>query len=437
MPPSSAVVLAWRPGHSRLTAAATSTVADRICSNGRVKGDKQPLDGWLTVRLGALAAVATVLLGACQSTPTPGGPAALQPPTAGVKPLASLGPGEGQLNLVTIDGYADSSWALPFTSSTGCKITTKVVGTWDDIVTTMKDGGAAQWDLVSATGDAGLQLVYSGDVNPMNTALIPDFNNFQAVFKSPAYNTVNGIHYGISLQWGPNNILFNTKKFVNPPTSWNVIYDAANKGLITVPDNPMQIADAALYLSKTQPGLKITDPYELTQKQFDAAVNLLKDQRPLIKRYWALVSDEISMFQSGAVVVGTASYYQTAQLKAAGAPVADTIPSEGATAWGDSWMLAAKAPHPNCAYMWTAYVSTAKVQAQQALFFGETPVNTRACAEMEAMQSGSCAQYHAGETAAYFDSLKFWKTPIARCPDGTATCIPYDQWVTAWTTLKV
>ena len=39
-----------------------------------------------------------------------------------------------------------------------------------------------------------------------------------------------------------------------------MLYDPANKGIITVPDNPIQIADAALYLMKTQPSLKITDP---------------------------------------------------------------------------------------------------------------------------------------------------------------------------------
>ena len=399
-----------------------------------MKVDKRPLDG---VRLGAITAVVALALGACSPTPTSGGPTpGVQPPTAGVKLLTSVGTGEGSLNLVTTEGYTDSSWAVPFTTATGCKITPKYVGSFDEIVKTMKDGGSGQWDMVSAAGDAALALIYSGDVNPMNTTLIPDFTNFQPVFKAPAYNTINGVHYGISLQWSPNTLLFNTKKFVNPPTSWNVIYDTANKGLITVPDNPMQIADAALYLSKTEPALNIKDPYELNQKQFDAAIGLLKDQRPLIKRYWALVSEEISMFHNGEVVVGSASPYQTSELRKAAVPVADAIPSEGATAWGETWMLAAKAPHPNCAYLWTAYVSTPKVQAQQALFFGETPVNTKACAEMEALQSGSCAQYHAGEQPTYFDAIKFWKTPLQRCPDGTSTCVPYDQWVAAWTAVK-
>src|SRR6266700_2539798 len=78
-----------------------------------------------------------------------------------------------------------------------------------------------------------------------------------------------------------------TKKFPVAPTSWSVIYDPANKGLVTVPDNPIQIADAALYLMKTQPSLGIKDPYELSQKQFDATVALLKQQKPLIKKYLA------------------------------------------------------------------------------------------------------------------------------------------------------
>ena len=89
------------------------------------------------------------------------------------------------------------------------------------------------------------------------------------------------MHYGISLQWGPNTLLYNTKSVKPAPTSWAAIYSPKYKGPVTVPDNPIQIADAALYLSKTKPSLGITDPYELTEAQLDAAVKLLKQQRPL------------------------------------------------------------------------------------------------------------------------------------------------------------
>jgi putative spermidine/putrescine transport system substrate-binding protein len=387
------------------------------------------------MQLVTTAAAALMVVTACGSTST-AGVTTQQPPTANMKPQTTIGTGEGALNLIAWEGYVDPSWKDQFQKDTGCMVNAKYAGSSDEMVTLMADGGGGQWDMVSASGDADLRLIYGGDVKPMNPGLIPDFNNFQTYFQTPPYNTINGIHYGISLQWGPNTLLYNKAKFTTAPTSWSVLYDPQYKGLVTVPNNPIQIADAALYLSKKNPSLKITDPYELTQPQFDATVALLKQQRPLIKKYWDLASDEISLFENGDAMVGAAWPYQTNTLQADGkVQVADTIPSEGATGWGDTWMLATKAPHPNCAYLWTKYVSTAHVQAQQAISFGETPVNTKACAEMESLQAGSCAQYHADAPGSYFQTIKFWKTPIATCPDGSQSCVPYAQWVTAWTSI--
>jgi putative spermidine/putrescine transport system substrate-binding protein len=213
-----------------------------------------------------------------------------------------------------------------------------------------------------------------------------------------------------------------------------VIYDPKYKGKITIPDNPIQIADAALYLSKTQPNLGITDPYELMQPQFQAAVDLLKQQRPLIRKYWGLASQEISMFTNGEAIIGASWPYQESQLKGAKVPVASVIPQEGATGWADTWMFATKAPHPNCAYLWLKYISTPKVQAQQAVTYGETPDNSLACPIMDQIQKGACAQYHANAPASYFSSISLWKTPLATCDNGKPDCVPYSQWQQAWTT---
>ena len=384
----------------------------------------------------AIAAASVMAMTACGSTSTSGF-TTKQPPTAGMKPPTSVAAtGEGALNLIDWGGYVQSLWQAPFEQQTGCKITYKDAGSSDEMVTLMANGGGGQWDMVSSSGDADLRLIYNGSLKPMNMSLIPDWQNFQTYFKSPPFNTINNVHYGVSLQWGPNTLLYNTKKFVNPPTSWSVLYDPQYSGLVTIPDNPIQIADAALYLSKKNPSLHITDPYELTQAQFDATVNLLKQQRPLVKTYWSAVADEETAFKSGDVVVGAAWPIMTTDLKAANAPVNDTIPQEGATGWADTWMLATKAPHPNCAYMWAKWISTPQVQAEQALNYGETPVNTKACAVMESLQPGSCAAFHANAPGSYFDTIKFWKTPLTTCPDGSEKCVGYPQWQAAWTSIK-
>jgi putative spermidine/putrescine transport system substrate-binding protein len=366
--------------------------------------------------------------------------AALCVPAAGIGSGSALpskvGKGEGRLNLVAWEGYTQAQWVKPFTKATGCKVNAKYAGSSDEMVTLMRQGGGSQYDMVSASGDASLRLIYGKDVQPVNVNLIPDFENFIPALKSPPHNTIDGQHYGISLQWGPNTLIYNTTKVKPAPKSWGVLYSAKYKGKVTVPDNPIQIADAALYLMKTQRSLGITDPYELNQKQFDAAVSLLRKQKPLVKKYWALASDEIDLFKNGDVVIGASWPYQTNTLVAAKVPVKDLIPVEGATGWADTWMLSAKAKHPNCAYLWMKHVSTPKVQAQQAVYFGETPANPKACPIMDKLAPGSAAQYHCGASAAYFNSIRFWKTPVADCGNGKKDCMDYTKWQQAWTQLK-
>src|SRR3954447_21750618 len=347
-----------------------------------------------------------------------------------------IGPGEGTLNLVAWEGYTQPQWVKPFQQQTGCKVHAKYAGSSDEMVTLMRQGGGSQYDMVSASGDASLRLIRGGNVKPVNVNLIPSYKDFIPQLKSPQHNTVDGKHYGISLQWGPNTLIWNTKDHPTAPDSWSAIYDPANKGKVTVPDNPIQIADAALYLSKAKPSLGIKDPYELNQSQFNAAVSLLKAQKPLIKKYWALASDEIDLFKNGDALVGASWPYQTNTLIADKAPVADLVPREGATGWLDTWMVSAHTHNIDCAYKWLAWISTPKVQAEQAIYFGETPVNSKACAWMDKLSKGSCAQYHANAPLKYFKQIHFWKTPVADCGNGQKNCMDYTKWQQAWTQLK-
>jgi putative spermidine/putrescine transport system substrate-binding protein len=350
--------------------------------------------------------------------------------------LTSIGKGEGKLVVIEWPAYTDPSFAKPFEKATGCKIQRKDAGSSNQMVDLMHTGGGGgggQYDLVSASGDASLRLIYGRDVVPVNVNLIPDWKNFLPAFKSPPHNTVKGVHYGISLQWGPNTLLYNTKKVKPAPTSWSSIYDPKFKGQITVPNNPIQIADAALYLMRSKPSLGIQDPYELTKPQLAAAVALLKQQKALLKRYWVYAADEIKDFKSGDAIIGATWPYQTLTLQAAKVPVKEIIPKEGATGWADTWMLAAKAPHPNCAYLWMKWAATPGVQAQQAIVFGETPVNPKACPLMNKIQAGSCTQYHLNAPASYSKSIKFWKTPVSDCGwGGRKDCVDYKAWNDAW-----
>ena len=372
--------------------------------------------------------------------------AVLAVPAAGVSKTSggyalptSVGKGEGALNVVEWGYYTDPSFAKKFEQQTGCKIKRKDAGSSNEMFNLIHGGGGGgggQYDLVSASGDASLRLIYAGDVVPVNVRLIPSWKDFLPAFKSPPHNTVKGVHYGVSLQWGPNTLIYNTKKVKPAPTSWSAIYSPKYKGKITVPNNPIQIADAALYLQKTKPSLGIKDPYELTKPQFDATVALLKQQKKNLLRYWLYVPDDVKDFKTGDAVIGATWPVQTLTLQADGVPVKEIIPKEGVTGWADTWMLTKRAPHPNCAYKWMAYAATPQVQAKQAIVFGETPVNPKACPFMDKIKKGSCAGYHLNQPASYAKSIRFWKTPVKTCGwGGRSDCMDQQAWNSAWASI--
>jgi putative spermidine/putrescine transport system substrate-binding protein len=349
---------------------------------------------------------------------------------------SKIGKGEGHLNLIEWPAYSDpKGFGNKFEKQTGCIIHRKDAGSSSEMFSAMHahgGGGGGQWDLVSASGDASLRLIYAHDVKPVNVKLIPSWKDFLPAFKSPPHNTVKGVHYGVSVQWGPNTLIYNTKKVKPAPTNWSLIYKKKYKGHITIPNNPIQLADAALYLMRTKPSLGIKDPYELTQAQLNAATNLVISQKPLLKRFWNYAPDEDASFKNGDVWLGAGWPYQTLQLKAAKVPVKEIVPLP-TTGWADTWMLASKAPHPHCAYMWMKYVTTPQVEAKQALIFGETPVNPKACPYMNKIKKGSCAGYHLNEPASYYNKIKFWKTPIPQCGwKKSSSCMDYNAWVQAW-----
>jgi putative spermidine/putrescine transport system substrate-binding protein len=83
--------------------------------------------------------------------------------------------------------------------------------------------------------------------------------------------------------------------------------------------------------------------------------------------------------------------------------------------------------------MWMQWITTPKVQAQQAIYFGETPVNKKAC---KFMGKVACTQYSANAPESFYRAIKFWKTPVADCGNGQKNCMDLRAWTTAWTQVK-
>ncbi|MDS9467707.1 ABC transporter substrate-binding protein [Paracoccus sp. MBLB3053] len=349
--------------------------------------------------------------------------------------LTQLGEPEGALSIVAWPGYIERGetdpafdWVSEFEKNTSCKVEVKTAGTSDEMVSLMNQGG---FDLVTASGDASLRLIAGEKVQPINTDLIPSWKEVDERLKDAPWHTVDGTHYGTPFMWGPNVLMFSSEVFREAPTTWDIVFTEqtlpdgkSNKGRVQAYDGPIYIADAALYLMHKKPELGITNPYELNEDQYAAALELLTAQRQLVSRYWHDAMVQIDDFKNEGVVASGTWPFQVNLLKADGAPVGSTIPVEGATGWADTLMLHTEAAHPNCAYLWMEHSLSSNLQSDLSVWFGAVPSVPAACTNGSGQQTAEgCAQNGYED----FDKIWFWRTPTSKCEAGG--CVPYHRWV--------
>lgn len=359
--------------------------------------------------------------------------------------MQKIGAGEGAVSIIAWAGYIENGsddknydWVSGFEKQTGCKVSVKIAGTSDEMVSLMNAGG---YDLLTASGDATMRLIRGGTVQEINTALIPSYSTIDPRLQNAPWHTVDGKHYGASYQWGPNVLMYNAGVFKEAPKSWDVVFKEmtlpdgkSNKGRVEAYGGPIYIADAAVFLMKHNPELGITDPYYLDQKQFDAAVDLLKGQRQIVAKYWTDSTAQIDEFKSEGIVASTSWPYQVNTIagdKTSKIKIGSTVPEEGTTGWSDTTMMATSAPHPNCAYMWLEHSLEPATQAGVASWFGSVPAVPAACKGQSILGDTGCQS----NGSDLFDKIHFWKTPIKDCAAGK-TCVDYKAWVEAFNAVQ-
>lgn len=386
--------------------------------------------------LTALLAAFSIVLAACG---TPAGTEA---------PATEAAGNEGEVAIVAWPGYIERGandpaydWVTAFEADTGCKVTVKDAATSDEMVQLMNSG---EYDLVTASGDASLRLIYGGSVQEIDISKVPSYSTIDERLQNAPWHTVDKDgdgtpeHYGVSYQFGLNVLMYNTNVFPTAPTSWAVVFEAMdlpdgnpNKDRVQGYVGPIYIADAAVYLKARNPELGITDPYELTEAQFQAALDLLEGQREIAPKYWGDYLLQIEDFKNEGFAAAPSWPLQVNLLQADGQPIASTIPSEGATGWADTTMMSSKAPHPQCAYLWLEHSLNPKVQGDVAAWFGSNPSVPAGCNASELLTADGCKINGFND----FDKIYFWKTPIADCGNGKTDCVTYDRWTEEFTAI--
>ena len=389
-------------------------------------------------RMLSLVGASALIVAACGGGAAP----SASPAASGV---TSIGDGEGSLKVLAWPGYVedgstspDVDWVTPFEDETGCQVTVQTFGTSDEAFTLFQTN-PTEYDVISASGDASLRLVAGGFVQPVNVDLVPSYAEIFEDLKNKDYNTVDGVHYGIPHGRGANVLMWNTEEVMDAPDSWTAMFDPESPyaGKFSVYDAPIYIADAAVVLMATNPELNIKNPYSLDETQLQAAIDLLKAQKPAVGEYWGDYTKQITSFSNGNTVLGTTWQVIANVLQAAepAVPVEVVKPVEGATGWSDTWMINSKTEKINCAYKFLNHITSAPINIQIAEYFGEAPGNSKSCAL--AVNPDHCDTFHAEDTE-YWTDVWYWTTPVADCLDGRTDvkCTDFARWVDAWTEIR-
>ncbi|KAM3098643.1 ABC transporter substrate-binding protein [Phormidesmis sp. 146-12] len=319
-----------------------------------------------------------------------------------------------ELSAIVWEGYTDSSFTKEFAEKTGCTIKATYAGSSDEMFAKFRTGKGRTYDLISASGDITQRLYKAGLVQAIDTAKLQNYSTVFDSFQGGKWNTFDGKPYGVTFAWGPNVLLYNTEKVKSAPQSWDVLFDPKYAGKISLPDNPMTIADVALWLGKD-------DPYNLTDADLADVKAKLLELRPNVRKFWTTAGELANLFQSGEIVLAHAWPLTYTQLKSEGFPIASVTPKGKLTGWTDSWMISKNSRNSDAAYQWVDFILSEDGQKgvmDVTGYSGATELGVKAVGAKRAKELFM-------DDLSLHQQIKMWQN------------VPnYDRWVQVWNEIR-
>lgn len=120
--------------------------------------------------------------------------------------------------------------AKPFEEMTGAKVIADRTGSTSEMVAKLRaSGGRAQYDVITLAGVGAVELAGDGLLAKPDLNMLPNLEKVDPRFRTGADG--HGIGY---LLW-TGGLIYNTKAFKEPPTSYAQMWDDAHKGRLFMP----------------------------------------------------------------------------------------------------------------------------------------------------------------------------------------------------------
>lgn len=308
------------------------------------------------------------------------------------------------LNLLVWEGYADPSFVTAFEEQNHCKISASYMGSSDELVAKLRGGSAGNYDVISPSSDVATSIATAGLAAPLDLSKIPSYSQLSPQLTSLPLVRAKSAVYGVPFMWGPNPIIYDTTAFPQPPDSWNVMWDPRFKGKVSVWDDLSTVYMAAQVLGFDQP-----DPsqlYNLSDEQLEAVKKKLLELKPNVRKMWSTGGELTNLFENHEIVIAMGWPLNTADLKKAGFPAAETIPKENTTGWIDHLMITTASENKELAYKFLEYMVEAKTQKLVTDKTHYVPANPQAG---QFMTPDEVKSLHLSDVDSYQKHIYFWQ----------------------------
>ena len=275
------------------------------------------------------------------------------------------------VNVLMWGEYLPDSVVADFKAKTGITVNHTKIGDNGEIISKMKAGGGAGYDLASPTNMRALQWENLGDLAPF------DMNRINTSAVNPGMLAVgerdwnfggNGSHWVPQL-WGTESISWRTDKWTpDGLPSFGDLWEP-NPGI-----------DGAFMMGRTysmmtgcgiwmhhQGKMDFWSSYndeDTMRKNWETITDFCISKKGNLVKFWSGADPQKQGFTSDGVVVGQTWDGPIAAMMKAGEPVAYQTTDEGALAWIDGITLSAKAENIDEAYELINYSFTPEVGGQ-------------------------------------------------------------------------
>lgn len=311
--------------------------------------------------------------------------------------------GDKVVNLLTWEGYADSSFADKFEKKTGIKVNATYFNTSDDLAAKLKAGGGDTYDVISPSGDMAGYIVQNDMAEPLDLNKLENWSDISDSVKLSDVEK-DGKTYGCPYLWGPDYLIYDADVVKEEPTSWDIFWDPKYSGRISLYDDISNI-----YMIGQMEGLDKDDPsaiYNMSTDQLEDAKEKLSKINGSVRKYWTTAGELTDLFANKEVDVAVGWPITVKNVNDQGRNLKWTIPKEGCTGWMDRLMIVKGAKHVDAAYKWINYVTSPEGQALSSAATYYTVVNPKA---LDYMDDDLIATTNADSLDEFFSKINFWQ----------------------------